>query len=74
MQPFDLNTIKIILIAAVAFLPGYFIPYLGNLIVDIGVRSAIVAGIFVLLLLKLEASPELNQKIRKNLKRFSINI
>ena len=70
MQPYDLNNVKIIVIAAIAFLPGYFMPYLNFLVIDIAVRSGIVGGLFILLLLKTEAAPEINIKIRKNLKRF----
>jgi len=74
MQPYNMNTLKIVFIGIVALLPGLFIPWLHNLYLDIAVRSSIVGGIFILLILKLEAAPELNQKIRKNLKRFSIEI
>lgn len=72
MQPYNLNSVKLIAISLVALLPGLFIPYLNNLFLDIAIRSSIVGGIFVLLILKLEATPELNNKIRKNLKHFSI--
>jgi O-antigen/teichoic acid export membrane protein len=74
MQPYDLNSLKLIIIALISILPGIFIPYLHNLVLDIAVRSSIVGAIFILLILKLEAAPELNNKIRKNLKRFSISI
>jgi O-antigen/teichoic acid export membrane protein len=74
MQPYDMNSVKLIIISVIALLPGYFMPYLNNLIIDIAIRSSIVGGIFILLILKMEATPELNSKIRKNLKRFSINI
>lgn len=74
MQPYDINTFKIIIIAAIAFIPGYFIPFLNYLFLDIAVRSSIVGGLFILMILKTEATPEINAKIRKNLKRFSINI
>ncbi len=70
MQPYDVNSVKLIVIAIVAFLSGYFIPYLNNLIVDIAIRSATVGGLFILLILKMEAAPEINNKIRKNLKHF----
>ncbi len=70
MQPYDRNTFKLVMISVIAFLPGYFIPYMHNLITDIAIRSAIVGGLFVLLTLKLDASPDLNNKIRKNMKRF----
>ena len=74
LQPYDFNTLKIIFISIIAFLPGYFIPHIHVLIIDIMMRSCIVGGIFILLLLKTEAAPELNNKIRKNLKHFSINL
>lgn len=74
MQPYDINTAKLFFISAIAFIPGYFIPYLNNLYLDVIVRSGIVGGIFILLILKTGASPEINGKIRKNLKRFSINL
>jgi len=74
MQPYTKNTFKIIAIAVIAFIPGYFITYLNNLYIDIAVRSSVIGIIFILLLLKLEAAPELNNKIRKNLKRFGIAI
>jgi O-antigen/teichoic acid export membrane protein len=74
MQPYDINSLKLVMIALIAILPSFFIPYLNNLYIDIAVRSAVVGGAFILLILKLEAAPELNVKIRKNLKRVSISI
>jgi O-antigen/teichoic acid export membrane protein len=74
MQPYNKNTIKLLIIAVVAFLPGLLIPAMNNLVLDIAVRSSIVGGIFLLLILKTEATPDLNKKIRKNLKLLKINI
>lgn len=74
MQPYDFNIVKIIVIAAIVFIPGYFIPRIPYLFADIIIRSSITGGLFILLLLKTEATPEINHKIRKNLKRFSIHI
>ncbi|MGB3947490.1 MAG: polysaccharide biosynthesis C-terminal domain-containing protein [Bacteroidia bacterium] len=74
MQPYDSNTIKLGSIAVVVFLSGYFIPNIENTILDIAIRSGVVSILFVFLILKTESSPELNSKIRKNLKRLSINI
>ena len=74
MQPYDKDTLKLVAIAVISFLAGYFIPYLHNLYIDIAIRSAITGGLFLLLILKTEASPDLNKKIRKNLKRVSINL
>jgi len=74
MQPYTINSVKLTFIAIIAFLPGYFIPYLNNFYLDIATRSTIVGGLFILLILKMEAAPEINHKIRKNLKRISINL
>ncbi len=74
MQPYDLNSIKIILIAGIAILPSFFIPAFSDKYIDIAIRSSLVGGLFLILLFKMNAAPELNNKIRKNLKRFSINI
>ena len=71
MQPYNFNSIKIVLIAAASFLPSFFLPFLNNLYLDIAIRSSIVGGIFILLILKSEATPELNGKIRKNISLFS---
>lgn len=68
MQPYNTNTLKLLLIGFVALLPGILIPFLGNLYLDILLRSGIVSGLFLLLILKMEATPELNIKIRKNMK------
>jgi O-antigen/teichoic acid export membrane protein len=72
-QPYDFNSVKMIFIAVLAILPGIFIPYLGNLFIDIALRSTVVGGLFVLLILRTEATPDLNAKIRKNLKHFGIS-
>ncbi len=70
MQPYNSNSLKLILITVLALLPSFFIPFINNLYLDVAIRSCIVGGLFVLLILKLEAAPELNIKIRKNMKRF----
>jgi O-antigen/teichoic acid export membrane protein len=72
MQPFTKNTLKIIIIAVIAFIPGYFIPTIKNWYFDTAIRSSMIGGVFIFLLLKLEAAPELNNKIRKNLKHIPI--
>lgn len=74
MQPYDFNIIKIIAISFMALLAGYLFPKLPSLFLDIALRSGTTTIVFVLLLLKSEAAPDINAKIRKNLKRFSINL
>ena len=74
MQPYDFNSAKLIFISVAVFIIGYFIPVFSNFVVDIAVRSLLTGGLFALLILKTEAAPDINGKIRKNLKRFSIKI
>lgn len=74
MQPYDINTIKILLIGTVCLFIGLNIPHVYNYIIDTLIRSVIVSILFSLMIVKLNATPEINNKLRKNLKRFSINI
>jgi O-antigen/teichoic acid export membrane protein len=67
LQPYDINTLKLLAIGLFALLMGTIIPIMENFIIDIAIRSATIGGLFILLLLKLDASPEINAKIRKNL-------
>lgn len=70
MQPYNLNSAKLIAIGVTTGLLGHLIPVAQNFIFDIIIRSSVVCGTFIFLLLKLEASPEINIKIRKNLKHL----
>lgn len=74
IQPFDINSIKVIVIGIFCFLIGYLMPSIDNYIVNVIIKSICVGGSFILLILKIEVAPEINLKIRKNLKRFSINL
>lgn len=65
MQPYTKQNLHLIIIGIIAFVPGYFMPYLNNLIIDITLRSGIVGGIFIALILKTEATPDINYKLRK---------
>ena len=44
MQPYDLNTLKLIAIAFISFLPAYFIPATGILFVDLAIKSGVIGG------------------------------
>ena len=67
MQPYNFNIVKLLIISIVAFLPGYFMPELNNLILDILIRSAAVGILFLILILKTNASPDLINTMRKGL-------
>jgi O-antigen/teichoic acid export membrane protein len=72
MQPYDMNTLKLVIISVIAFLPGYFIPDMHSIFIDIPVRSAVVGTLFIALTYLWDAAPELNNKIRKNLHHIGI--
>jgi hypothetical protein len=71
MQPYNKNTLRLLVITLIAFASGYFMPTLPNFIIDIAIRSSIVGGLFILLIYKMQATPELNNKIRKQLNWIS---
>lgn len=64
LQPYDRKYIYIILISAVSYLAGYIIPELTNLYLDILLRSTVIGGIFILLILVFKLSDEMNEKYR----------
>lgn len=67
MQPYDFNSIKLAGITIIMATVGYFTPKCDNFIIDIVVRSSVAGVSFIILILKTEASPDINSKIRKNL-------
>jgi len=67
MQPYDLNTLKLITISCIVFIIGYYLPNMNHLMLDILLRGSLVTVLFVFLILKFNASPDINSKIRKNL-------
>jgi O-antigen/teichoic acid export membrane protein len=67
MQPFNLNTIKLVAIALLCLLTVIFIPTIVNTYLDILIRSSIITIGFVVLIYKTNAAPEINNKLKKNL-------
>ena len=65
LQPYDIRTIKVILIAILAYLSGRLIPTLDNFIVDGIARSSVVLLVFSILIFKSNASEDINVKVRE---------
>ena len=67
VQPFTQKTLLVILIAAVTFLAVNFLPLpsggLVQTLVSLTVRSALIAGIFGFLVLRLRVSPDINRLV-----------
>jgi O-antigen/teichoic acid export membrane protein len=68
MQPFDNRILLLIGIGAFSYLIGYIIPTFNNFIIDLGIRSFVTAIIFMVLVLKLKISEDINYSVNQILK------
>ena len=71
--PFTFNSIKVLLIAIVVFTSAYLIPYLGNIWLDLGVRSLVIAVLFGSLTLWLKISEDINATVNKYLGKYKVS-
>ncbi len=60
LQPFSVQTLKVVLAAGVSFVIGWFLPEMINFWVDIVLRSGIIMVVFVGMLIFLRPSADLN--------------
>ncbi len=81
MQPFSVNTLRVLLGGSVAIAAGYFFPHLlagkGHMyiftFIDVALRSTIIAVTYLLMLYWLKPSPDLSEyiaSIKKNKRLF----
>ncbi|MCH8905182.1 MAG: oligosaccharide flippase family protein [Bacteroidetes bacterium] len=71
LNPFTLQTFKGILIFGVVLVIGYLVPEQPDIIMDILIRSAAIGIAFLILLLTLRPSPEIQDIFRGFVNRFS---
>jgi O-antigen/teichoic acid export membrane protein len=64
LQPYNAKFLVIALVAGLAYLSQYFIPFTGNLYLDLVVRSGVMSLVFVILVLSLKISPEVNERYK----------
>jgi O-antigen/teichoic acid export membrane protein len=69
IQPFSLNTIKVLAIGSAVLLIGLYLPKLHNIYFDIIIRSGIVTITYVLVIYFTKASAEINTLVDTWLKR-----
>jgi O-antigen/teichoic acid export membrane protein len=65
MQPFDIATIKVLLIGIATFGLNYIIPKQANLLVDVVVRSGAITVFYSVLILLSKASPDGNSFLKR---------
>ncbi|MBB6610439.1 oligosaccharide flippase family protein [Pontibacter sp. Tf4] len=71
MQPFAWSSLGITIIALVALGVSYLIPYLGNVYLDIAVRSIVITIVYSALTLGFKVYPDLNDWVRKLVKTYT---
>jgi O-antigen/teichoic acid export membrane protein len=71
LQPFSLNNLKVILIAAACYFLSVLIPDLGNLYVNVAIPSLVFVAIYSITILKFNISNDITEVYRGLLKRFS---
>lgn len=70
IQPFDLSTLKLIFIGAIALFANQLLPFLVQNLIDLLVRSLLISILFIGLSYFLKVSFEFNQLIDESLKKL----
>ena len=74
IHPFSFTTLKLLLFAGLAFMAAFFIPSSGtsmwNIILDIAIKSIIVIGVYLPLILRFKVSPDINAFAAELINRF----
>lgn len=70
LQPYDTNTLKLVAIFGLLLLPGFLIPEMPHFLLDIVIRSGMMLGLFLVLVLRWKAAPEINEMINRNIRRY----
>ncbi|MDR8394599.1 polysaccharide biosynthesis C-terminal domain-containing protein [Aliifodinibius sp. S!AR15-10] len=70
MQPFRWNALAVLLIAGGCLLLSFEIPYLYNFVVDVTVRSGIMAAVFLALILIFGLSDDVKNLVQESLRRI----
>lgn len=71
LQPFSINNLKVILIAAACYFLSVLIPDLGNIYVNVAIPSLVFVAIYSITILKFNISNDISEVYRGLLKRFS---
>ncbi len=71
MQPFDKTSLQIIMLALLAYVVGWQLPFMYHTFVDIAIRSALITIVYAMGVLNLNLAPEMTDKIVAQIrKRF----
>jgi O-antigen/teichoic acid export membrane protein len=65
LQPFSLNTIKVLILGGIVLVIGFWLPKIDNVYLDIFYRSAIVTVIYAVAIYLLKPSDDINNLVNK---------
>lgn len=71
MQPFRWNALGVLLAATGCLLVSFQIPYMSNFVVDVTVRSGIIASLFLAIIVMFNLSDDVKLLIRETMRRIS---
>jgi O-antigen/teichoic acid export membrane protein len=74
MQPFTLNTLKIIALGFIAYGIGFILPLNFHGLINIALRSAVVGTFLLIVVYRLNVSTDFNNIVKNVLKRVNINL
>ncbi|RDC62007.1 lipopolysaccharide biosynthesis protein [Adhaeribacter pallidiroseus] len=63
MQPFDKTSLQIIMLALLAYVVGWQLPFMYHTLVDIAIRSVLITVIYGVGVLNLNLAPEMTDKV-----------
>ena len=74
IQPFERSNIWVLMIGGICFALNSFIPFLGNIYLDMLVRSVVIGTLFMGSILFFRIAPDVNDFVIKLLKTFGIRL
>lgn len=72
IQPFDLSTLKLLLVTGIALGANYFLSNLPNVLIDLAIRSIMISMIFIGLVYLLKVSEEVNGLIDQGIQKLKL--
>ncbi|ANI88408.1 hypothetical protein A9P82_03275 [Arachidicoccus ginsenosidimutans] len=70
LQPFSSKTLMTLVFGAIALIVAYIIPYVGNMFVDVTVRTTVFLLLYIPLILRFKVSEDINAMYKTALNKF----
>ncbi|QNF34188.1 oligosaccharide flippase family protein [Adhaeribacter swui] len=70
MQPFDKTSVQIIMLALLAYVVGWQLPFMYHPFVDIAIRSVLITLVYGIGVIRLNLAPEMTDKLLANIRKI----